>query len=97
MPVPPHVLEKWKDIHDRRPVRGVRPVNFGLPWSKYERILLLSLVLLQATMNRRVNNWSEIAFKMDTGRSAREVSRFFYQMIRREKVDQAHGKGKGRG
>ncbi len=35
-------------------------------------------------MNRRVNNWDEIALKMDTGRSAMEVSRFFYQMIRRK-------------
>jgi hypothetical protein len=55
-----------------------------LPWGKYERILLLSLVVFQATLNRRVNEWDEIAFKMDTGRSGGEVSRFFYQMIRRK-------------
>jgi hypothetical protein len=84
LPAPPHILEKWKRVHERRPDRFGRPVNFGLPWSKYERILSLSLVVLRATLNRRVNNWSEIALKMDTGRSAMEVSRFFYQMIRRK-------------
>jgi hypothetical protein len=51
------------------------------PWGRYEILLLLSLVVLQATMNRRVNEWDEIALRMGTGRSAAEVSRFFYHFV----------------
>ncbi len=33
-------------------------------------------------MNRRVNEWDEIALRMGTGRSGREVSRFFYHFVK---------------
>jgi hypothetical protein len=52
------------------------------PWGRYEILLLLSLVVFQATMNRRVNDWLWIAMMMGTGRSAEEVSRFFYHFVK---------------
>ncbi len=33
-------------------------------------------------MNRRVNEWDEIALRMGTGRSGKEVSRFFYHFVK---------------
>jgi hypothetical protein len=53
-----------------------------LPWGRYEILLLLSLVVFQATMNDRVNEWDKIALRMGTGRSATEVSRFFYHFVK---------------
>jgi hypothetical protein len=68
---------------------GVRPVveegrvsMHRQPWGRYEILLLLSLVVLQATMNHRVNEWDEIALRMGTGRSGKEVSRFFYHFAK---------------
>jgi hypothetical protein len=52
------------------------------PWGRYEILLLLSLVVFQATMNHRVNEWDEIALRMGTGRSGKEVSRFFYHFVK---------------
>jgi len=52
------------------------------PWGRYEILLLLSLVVFQATMNHRVNEWDEIALRMGTGRSATEVSKFFYHFVK---------------
>jgi hypothetical protein len=36
-------------------------------------------------MNHRVNEWDEIALRMGTGRSGREVSRFFYHFVKGER------------
>jgi hypothetical protein len=79
LPVP----RKGSNVFGARPdVEEGRVSMHRQPWGRYEILLLLSLVVFQATMNRRVNEWDEIALRMGTGRSAAEVSRFFYHFVK---------------
>jgi hypothetical protein len=60
----------------KRPDRGGRPSNYGLPWGRDERVLLTGVIAYLCFLNLRVNFWERVAAMMDTGRSAREVRRF---------------------
>jgi hypothetical protein len=79
----PSVPKKGSGSLGARPVLEEGRVSMHRqPWGRYEILLLLSLVVFQATMNHRVNEWDEIALRMGTGRSGKEVSRFFYHFVK---------------
>ncbi len=67
-----------------RPKRKGNFTFYNLPWSRYEIALLLGVLSYLSLSNLRVNDWKRVTAMMGTGRSAREVSRFFYVLAKRK-------------
>ncbi len=85
----PRILPKEPSGHPVH-ILGARPKRTGnftfynLPWSRYEIALLLGVLSYLSVSNLRVNDWKRVTAMMGTGRSAREVSRFFYVLAKRK-------------
>ncbi len=67
-----------------RPKRKGNFTFYNLPWSRYEIALLLGVMSYLSLSNLRVNDWKRVTAMMGTGRSAKEVSRFFYVLAKRK-------------
>ncbi len=67
-----------------RPKRKGNFTFYNLPWSRYEIALLLGVMSYLSLSNLRVNDWKRVTAMMGTGRSAKEVRRFFYVLARRK-------------
>ena len=72
------------DTLGARPKRKGNFTFYNLPWSRYEIALLLGVMSYLSLSNLRVNDWKRVTAMMGTGRSAREVSRFFYVLAKRK-------------
>jgi hypothetical protein len=86
----PRILPKEPPVGHPSQILGARPKRKGnftfynLPWSRYEIALLLGVMSYLSLSNLRVNDWKRVTAMMGTGRSAAEVSRFFYVLAKRK-------------